>query len=492
MGDKINDSHRLILERRKKLEALKENGNNYLNNYPTGESCQIIKEKSLQNNIIDNKDAIFVIKGRMMSKRVMGKSSFASIKDETGSIQFYVDKNKLSEDIFKIFKNSDIGDIVYVKGFLFKTKTNELTINCEDFNIVTKSLRPLPEKFHGLTDQEIKYRKRYLDLICNNETWETFNDRFKIIKSIRKFFDDKGYIEVETPMMHKIPGGATARPFMTHHNTLDIDLFMRIAPELYLKKLIVGGFEKIYEINRNFRNEGVSSKHNPEFTMIEFYQTYANYLDMMDLTEELLKNVVNSVKNTLTITYQGQNLDFDKPFERMTLKESIVKSTSDINLKDINDKKKIINFCKNVNVDLSNLSSLGEMHLAIFEKIVEPNLINPTFITEYPIEVSPLARVNNDNHEIADRFEFFIMGKEIANGFSELNDPDDQRVRFENQVKLKDSGDHEAMYFDDDYIEALEYGMPPTAGEGIGIDRLVMILTDSPSIRDVLLFPLMR
>ena len=492
MGDKINDSHRLILERRKKLEALKENGNNYLNNYPTGESCQIIKEKSLQNNIIDNKDAIFVIKGRMMSKRVMGKSSFASIKDETGSIQFYVDKNKLSEDIFKIFKNSDIGDIVYVKGFLFKTKTNELTINCEDFNIVTKSLRPLPEKFHGLTDQEIKYRKRYLDLICNNETWETFNDRFKIIKSIRKFFDDKGYIEVETPMMHKIPGGATARPFMTHHNTLDIDLFMRIAPELYLKKLIVGGFEKIYEINRNFRNEGVSSKHNPEFTMIEFYQTYANYLDMMDLTEELLKNVVNSVKNTLTITYQGQNLDFDKPFERMTLKESIVKSTSDINLKDINDKKKIINFCKNINVDLNNLSSLGEMHLAIFEKIVEPNLINPIFITEYPIEASPLARVNNDNHEIADRFEFFIMGKEIANGFSELNDPDDQRVRFENQVTLKDSGDHEAMYFDDDYIEALEYGMPPTAGEGIGIDRLVMILTDSPSIRDVLLFPLMR
>ncbi len=492
MDDKKNESHRLILERRKKLEELKNTGNNYLNDYPEGKTCQFIKEKSLQKNIIDNKEEIFIIKGRMMSKRVMGKSSFASIKDETGLIQFYIDKSKCSDDSYKIFKNSDIGDIVYVKGFLFKTKTKELTINCQDFNIVTKSLRPLPEKFHGLTDQEIKYRKRYLDLICNNDTRETFNNRFKIIKSIRRFFDDKGYVEVETPMMQKIPGGATARPFVTHHNTLDIDLFMRIAPELYLKRLIIGGFDKIYEINRNFRNEGVSSKHNPEFTMIEFYQTYANYLDMMNLTEDLLRSVVSDVKNSLVVTYQGQDIDFSKPFERMTLKESISKFSNDINLNNINDKEKVISLCNKLNVDLNNLPSLGEMHFALFEKIVEPNLIKPTFITEYPIEVSPLARVNNDNHEIADRFEFFIMGKEIANGFSELNDPDDQKSRFENQVKLKDSGDNEAMYFDEDYIEALEYGMPPTAGEGIGIDRLVMILTDSPSIRDVLLFPLMR
>jgi lysyl-tRNA synthetase class 2 len=414
------------------------------------------------------------------------------VKDETGSIQFYINKSKLSEDDFKIFKDSDVGDIIYVKGYLFETKTGELTINCNEFNVVTKSLRPLPEKFHGLSDQEIKYRKRYLDLICNKDSWDTFNDRFKIIKAIRKYFDDKGYIEVETPMMQKIPGGASARPFITHHNTLDIDLFMRIAPELYLKRLIVGGFEKIYEINRNFRNEGVSSKHNPEFTMIEFYQTYSNYLDMMDLTEDLLKNVVNSVKEKLIINYQGQDLDFGKPFKKITLKNSILENTKDIASSLIDDTEAITDYCRKIGIDADSLKTLGEMHFAIFEKIVEPNLIEPTFITEYPIEVSPLARVNNKNPLIADRFEFFIMGKEIANGFSELNDPDDQRKRFENQAMLKEGGDDEAMYFDEDYIEALEYGMPPTAGEGIGIDRLVMILTDSPSIKDVLLFPLMR
>jgi len=414
------------------------------------------------------------------------------MKDETGSIQFYINKSKLSEDDFKIFKDSDVGDIIYVKGYLFETKTGELTINCKEFNVVTKSLRPLPEKFHGLSDQEIKYRKRYLDLICNKDSWDTFNDRFKIIKAIRKYFDNKGYIEVETPMMQKIPGGASARPFVTHHNTLDIDLFMRIAPELYLKRLIVGGFEKIYEINRNFRNEGVSSKHNPEFTMIEFYQTYSNYLDMMDLTEDLLKNVVGSVKDKLIINYQGQDLDFGKPFKKITLKNSILENTNDIASSLIDDKQAIADYCRKIGVDADNLKTLGEMHFAIFEKIVESNLIEPTFITEYPIEVSPLARVNNENPLIADRFEFFIMGKEIANGFSELNDPDDQRKRFENQAMLKEGGDDEAMYFDEDYIEALEYGMPPTAGEGIGIDRLVMILTNSPSIKDVLLFPLMR
>ena len=492
MNDKIDDSHRLILERRRKLDLLKESGNNYLNSFKNNTSCKDIREASTSDNVIENEDKIFIVMGRMMSKRIMGKSSFASIKDESGAIQFFVDKTKFSEQKFKLFKNSDVGDIVYVKGFLFKTKTDELTINCLEFNIVTKSLRPLPEKFHGLSDQEIKYRKRYLDLICNESTWITFNERFKIIKSIRSFFDNKGFIEVETPMMQKIPGGATARPFITHHNTLDIDLYMRIAPELYLKRLIVGGFEKIYEINRNFRNEGVSSKHNPEFTMIEFYQTYSNYLDMMDLTEELLKNIVKTVKGTTVIEYQGKSIDFGKSFKRLTLKKSILEFTNDLISKDIDDKEKLINFSKKLNIDLNNSCSIGELQFSIFEKIVEPNLIDPTFITEYPIEVSPLAKVNEKDLSIADRFEFFIMGKEIANGFSELNDPDDQRKRFEDQVKLKDLGNDEAMYLDEDYIEALEYGMPPTAGEGIGIDRLVMILTNSASIRDVLLFPLMR
>ena len=492
MDDNAKESHRLILERRKKLNSLKESGNNYLNNYKGNTSCENIKGLASDNNLIGNDKHSFVVMGRMMSKRIMGRSSFANIKDETGVIQFYIDKKKLSEEVFKIFKDSDIGDIIYIKGFLFKTKTDELTLNCEDFNIVTKSLRPLPEKFHGLADQETKYRKRYLDLICNDNTWKTFNDRFKIIKSIRTFFDSQDFIEVETPMMQKIPGGATARPFVTHHNALDLDLFMRIAPELYLKRLIVGGFEKIYEINRNFRNEGVSSKHNPEFTMIEFYQTYANYEDMMNITENLLKHVVNNVKGGDVVFYQGHEINFGKPFKRVTLKNSILEFSSDIDEALINNKEQIKDFCKTINLDISRYDSLGEIHFAIFEKIVEPNLIDPTFITEYPIEVSPLARVNNDNPLIADRFEFFIMGKEIANGFSELNDPDDQRKRFEDQVKLKDGGNDEAMYFDEDYIEALEYGMPPTAGEGIGIDRLVMILTDSPSIRDVLLFPLMR
>ena len=494
MEDKKNDSHRLILERRKKLDILKESGNNYLNNFSGNISCSEIKKisENENENVIGNDSKKFIVMGRMMSKRIMGRSSFANIKDESGSIQFYIDKKIFSEDQFNIFKNSDIGDIIYVEGHIFKTKTEELTIFVSDFNVVTKSLRPLPEKFHGLSDQETKYRKRYLDLICNKDSWDTFNDRFKIIKSVRNYFDNKGFIEVETPMMQKIPGGASARPFVTHHNTLDIDLFMRIAPELYLKRLIIGGFEKIYEINRNFRNEGVSSKHNPEFTMIEFYQTYCNYNDMMNITEDLLRHVVNDVKGTYLINYQGQELDFGKPFKRITLKDSILDYEPKLSKADIDDSEKITSYCKKENIDITGYSSLGEIQFAIFEKTVEPNLIEPTFITEYPIEVSPLARVNNENSLIADRFEFFIMGKEIANGFSELNDPDDQRKRFENQAALKEGGDDEAMYFDDDYIEALEYGMPPTAGEGIGIDRLVMILTDSPSIRDVLLFPLMR
>jgi len=487
-----NDEHRLILERRKKLDSLKNSGNNYSNNFSRNMSCSAIRDISMEENIIGDEEKKFTLMGRMMSKRIMGKSSFANIKDESGKMQFYVDKKKFSDEQFKVFKESDVGDIVYIEGHLFKTKTDELTIFLSDFNIATKSLRPLPEKFHGLSDKEIKYRKRYLDLIMNQESWETFNDRFKIIKAIRSYFDAQGFIEVETPMMQKIPGGATARPFITHHNTLDIDLYMRIAPELYLKRLIVGGFEKVYEINRNFRNEGVSSKHNPEFTMIEFYQTYCNYKDMMSLTEKLLKYVVNEVKGVSSISFQGTEINFDRPFKKITLLDSILEYKNDLTAEDLKSFEKISAFCNTNNIDISRYETLGEIQFLLFEKYVESNLIEPTFITEYPIEVSPLARVNDENPLIADRFEFFIMGKEIANGFSELNDPDDQRKRFEAQVAMKNKGDDEAMYFDEDYIEALEYGMPPTAGEGIGIDRLVMILTDSPSIRDVLLFPLMR
>ena len=492
MDKKDNDTHRLILERRKKLSKLKNNNNFYKNIFPKGQTCASIVEMSLDEKLLGNKNKEVVVNGRMMSKRVMGKSSFANVKDDTGTIQFYVDKTDLHEEVFKMFKESDIGDIVHVGGYLFKTKTGELTIHVRNFDLVTKSLRPLPEKYHGLADQEIKYRKRYLDLICNDDTRNIFDIRFKAIRSIRNYFDEKGFIEVETPMMHKIPGGATARPFITHHNTLDMDLYMRIAPELFLKRLIVGGFSKIFEINRNFRNEGVSSKHNPEFTMVEFYKTFSTYIDMMNLTEDLIRKVVKEVKGSNKIIYQEQELDFSKSFKRMTMIESIINFSDDLDKEKLFDENYLRNYCKDKNINTKNYQTIGEIHFLIFEKNVESNLIEPTFITEYPIEISPLSRVNDKNKDIADRFEFFIMGKEIANGFSELNDPDDQKRRFEKQVELKDKGDNEAMYLDDDYIKALEYGMPPTAGEGIGIDRLIMILTNSPSIREVLLFPLMR
>ena len=492
MDKKDNDTHRLILERRKKLSKLKDNNNFYRNIFPKGQTCASIIEMSLDEKLLSNKNKDVVVNGRMMSKRIMGKSSFANVKDDTGILQFYVNKTDLNEEVFKIFKESDIGDIVHVSGYLFKTKTGELTIYVKNFEVVTKSLRPLPEKYHGLADQEIKYRKRYLDLICNDATRNIFDTRFKAIRSIRNYFDEQGFIEVETPMMHKIPGGATARPFITHHNTLDMDLYMRIAPELFLKRLIVGGFSKIFEINRNFRNEGVSSKHNPEFTMVEFYKTFSTYIDMMNLTEDLIRKVVKEVKGSNKIIYQEQELDFSKSFKRMTMIESIINFSDDLDKEKLFDENYLRNYCKDKNINTKNYQTIGEIHFLIFEKNVESNLIEPTFITEYPIEISPLSRVNDKNKDIADRFEFFIMGKEIANGFSELNDPDDQKRRFEKQVELKDKGDNEAMYLDDDYIKALEYGMPPTAGEGIGIDRLIMILTNSPSIREVLLFPLMR
>ena len=484
---KNNDEHRLVAERRKKLEELKKSGNAYRNDCSKKNSCS-----DLYKNYKDGNDEVYEIVGRLMSKRLMGKSNFAHVTDFSGKIQFYVSKESLPENIFNSFKHCDIGDIVKIEGNLFKTQTDEITINCKNFIILTKSLRPLPEKFHGLSDQEIKYRKRYLDLLFNEGSIDTFKKRTKIISCIRKFFDDNEYYEVETPMMQKIPGGAKARPFITHHNTLDLDLYLRIAPELYLKRLIVGGYEKVYEMNRSFRNEGISSKHNPEFTMLEFYQAYATYNDLMKITENLLKYVSKEVLGTTVFTYQNEEIDFGNSFSKMTLKEALIKYNDSINKENIEDENFLKNICKDNNFKLAEGASLGEIQFELFEKTVEQNLIIPTFITEYPVEVSPLARVNNDNNMIADRFEFFVAGKEIANGFSELNDPDDQKLRFMHQSKLKEDGDFEAMHFDEEYIEALEYGMPPTAGEGIGIDRLVMLLTDSPSIRDVLLFPLLR
>ena len=354
MDKKDNDTHRLILERRKKLSKLKDNNNFYRNIFPKGQTCASIIEMSLDEKILSNKNKEVVVNGRMMSKRVMGKSSFANVKDETGTIQFYVDKTDLNEEVFKVFKESDIGDIVHVSGYLFKTKTGELTIHVKNFQVVTKSLRPLPEKYHGLADQEIKYRKRYLDLICNDDTRSIFDIRFKAIRSIRNYFDEKGFIEVETPMMHKIPGGATARPFITHHNTLDMDLYMRIAPELFLKRLIVGGFNKIFEINRNFRNEGVSSKHNPEFTMVEFYKTFSTYIDMMNLTEELIRKVVKEVKGSNKIIYQEQELDFSKNFKRMTMIESILEFSDDLDKVKLLDENYLRSYCKDKNIHTKN------------------------------------------------------------------------------------------------------------------------------------------
>lgn len=375
---------------------------------------------------------------------------------------------------------------------MFKTKTGELSVKLDQVVLLTKSLRPLPEKWHGLSDQETRYRQRYVDLVMNQEVKETFMKRSKIISYIRHFFEDRGYLDVETPMLQTIPGGATARPFITHHNALDMPMFMRIAPELYLKRLVVGGFEKVFEINRNFRNEGLSTRHNPEFTMLEFYQSYADYKDLMDITEELLRGLAEEVLGTTQVNYQGEVYDFGKPFERMSVFDSILHFNPDIKADDLSDLDQAKAIAEKLEIPIKDIYGLGKIQIEIFEKTVEHRLKNPTFITEYPTEVSPLARRNEDDHFVTDRFEFFVGGREIANGFSELNDAEDQAERFMRQVEEKDAGDDEAMHYDADYIRALEHGLPPTAGEGIGIDRLVMLLTDSPSIRDVILFPHMR
>jgi lysyl-tRNA synthetase class 2 len=433
------------------------------------------------------------VAGRLMSRRVMGKASFAHLQDMSGRIQLFVQRDRLGSDDYAWFKKElDIGDIVGAAGQLFRTKTGELSVKVDGLLLLTKSLRPLPEKWHGLADQESRYRQRYLDLIMNESARETFRVRTRLVQAIREFLDQRAFLEVETPMMQAIPGGAVARPFVTHHNALDMQLFLRIAPELFLKRLVVGGFERVYEINRNFRNEGLSTRHNPEFTMLELYQAYADYRDLMDLTETLIRNLAERVLGTTQIRYQDQTYDLGQPFRRLTVRESILAFNPELTAAEIDDPGRARAAAERLGVHLEDGYGLGKVQVELFEKTVEDRLMQPTFITAYPTEVSPLARQSDADPFVTDRFEFFVGGREIANGFSELNDPEEQAERFRKQVADKEAGDLEAMHFDADYIRALEHGMPPTAGEGIGIDRLVMLFTDSASIRDVLLFPHMR
>ena len=488
------DTNEQIAQRRAKLALLREQGlafpNNFRRNVVAGELHA--KYGAVDNEALQAEPVRVNVAGRMMTRRLMGKASFVHIQDMSGQIQLYVTRDTLPEGAYAEFKKWDIGDILGASGTLFKTKTGELSVKVENIQLLTKALRPLPEKYHGVTDQEIRYRQRYLDLIMNEVTRHTFKTRTAIINFIRYFLTQRDFLEVETPMMQVIPGGATARPFITYHNALSMDLFLRIAPELYLKRLVVGGFERVFEINRNFRNEGLSTRHNPEFTMLEFYQAYADYSDMMDLTEEMLRALAQEILGNTTVTYQGEQYDFGKPFQRMTVKESILHFNPDLKPAQLDSREEAGKVAETLQIPLKENWGLGKVQIEIFEKTVEGRLKDPTFITAYPTEVSPLARRNDDDHFVTDRFEFFVGGREIANGFSELNDPEDQAERFRKQVEEKTAGDEEAMHFDEDYIVALEHGLPPTAGEGIGIDRLVMLFTDAPSIRDVLLFPHMR
>ncbi|QOL13368.1 lysine--tRNA ligase [Dickeya dianthicola] len=433
------------------------------------------------------------VAGRMMTRRIMGKASFVTLQDVGGRIQLYVARDDLPEGVYnEQFKKWDLGDIVGARGKLFKTKTGELSIHCTELRLLTKALRPLPDKFHGLADQETRYRQRYLDLIANDESRHTFRVRSQILAGIRRFMVGRDFMEVETPMMQVIPGGASARPFITHHNALDIDMYLRIAPELYLKRLVVGGFERVFEINRNFRNEGVSPRHNPEFTMMELYMAYADYKDLIELTESLFRTLAQDVLGATEVQYGDQVFDFGKPFEKLTMREAIKKYRPETNVADLDSFDAAKAIAESIGIKVEKSWGLGRIVTEIFEETAEAHLIQPTFITEYPAEVSPLARRNDQNPDITDRFEFFIGGREIGNGFSELNDAEDQAQRFQDQVAAKDAGDDEAMFYDEDYVTALEHGLPPTAGLGIGIDRMVMLFTNSHTIRDVILFPAMR
>jgi lysyl-tRNA synthetase, class II len=498
-GADINDQQQLseneqIAQRKIKLTTLREQGSAFPNDFKRDHFAADLHSQYQQEDaeILQQKNIHVKLAGRMMTRRIMGKASFITMQDMTGRLQLYIRQGELPENTYQQFKDWDLGDILGVEGVLFKTKTGELTVKVHHIQLLTKALRPWPDKFHGLTDQELCYRQRYLDILVNEKSRHTFYIRSKVIEAIRKFLIKRNFLEVETPMMQIIPGGAAARPFITHHNALDMELFLRIAPELYLKRLVVGGFEKVFEINRNFRNEGLSTRHNPEFTMLEFYQAYADYGDLMDLTEEMLRTVTQQVLGTMRITYLGKEYDFSQPFQRMTLKDAILHFNTDISEEDVTDYAKACELAKKLEISVHQEYGLGKIQYEIFEKTVEKNLHDPIFITAFPTEISPLARKNDGDPFITDRFEFFVGGREIANGFSELNDPEDQASRFQQQAAARTAGDFEAMYYDNDYITALEYGLPPTAGEGIGIDRLVMLLTDSPSIRDVILFPLLR
>ena len=489
------DENQIMAERREKLAKLRAGGvafpNDFLRENTAGKLDELYGNKSREE--LEAQPVDVCVAGRIMLKRVMGKASFATVQDLSGRIQLYVTNDRTGEAVHAAFKHWDIGDIVGARGTLFKTKTGELTLSVSELRLLTKSLRPLPEKFHGLTDTEQKVRQRYLDLITNERTRWVFAARSRLVASIRGYMSGHGFLEVETPMMHPVPGGASAKPFKTHHNALDMELFLRIAPELYLKRLVVGGFEKVFEINRNFRNEGISTRHNPEFTMMEFYEAYSDYTLLMNFTEGLLRHAAREALGAEAFEYQGRTLDFARPFARMTAVEAIHKHHPGYSLAQLNDRDWLAAKLKELHVEPKHGSAtLGELQLTLFEETTESELFDPTYIVDWPAEASPLARRSDSNPEIAERFELYIAGREIANGFSELNDPEDQAARFLEQAKAKEAGDEEAMYYDADYIRALEYGLPPTAGCGVGIDRLVMLLTDSPSIRDVILFPQLR
>lgn len=491
-----DDDNQLIQQRRAKLNSMREQGNAFPNTFrPTHLAAGLHAEHDEKEKEALAAEAITVsVAGRMMFQRIMGKASFADLQDVSGSSQLFFHQGTIGEEAYEQFKHLDVGDILGATGLLFITKTGELSIKVQSFELLTKSLRPLPEKFHGLSDQETRYRQRYVDLMTSDDTRKTFRIRSQVIAYIRNFFMQREFLEVETPMMHVIPGGAAAKPFVTHHNALDIDLYLRIAPELYLKRLVVGGFDRVFEINRSFRNEGLSTRHNPEFTMLEFYWAYADYNDLMDTTEDLFRGLAKDVVGTLKIQSENgdREFDFEKPFARMSMFDSILSHNPDIQADTLASKEGATAVAKTLHIDVKPSWGLGKIQTEIFEATVEENLMDPTFITLYPTEVSPLSRRNDDDPSVTDRFELFVGGREIANGFSELNDAEDQAERFKEQVADKAAGDEEAMHFDADYVRALEYGMPPTAGEGIGIDRLVMLLTASSSIRDVILFPHMR
>ena len=488
------DENHVIAERREKLKAIREKGVAFPNDFkPEHVAADLHTHHGEKAHEELEAGAVIVkVAGRMMLKRVMGKASFATVQDRSGRIQLFISKENIGDELYEDFKRWDMGDIIAAVGVMFKTKTGELSVKVSELRLLTKSLRPLPEKFHGLADQETKYRQRYVDMIVSEETRNTFKARSKIVSAIRHFMIENEFLEVETPMLHPIPGGASAKPFITHHNALDMQMTLRIAPELYLKRLIVGGFERVFEINRNFRNEGVSVRHNPEFTMMEFYATYTDYKWLMDYTEQCIRAAAMAACGTAVVQYQGREVDLSKPFERLTILGAIKKYAPQYTDAQLVDAEFIRKELLKFGVKAFDHAGLGALQLALFEETAESQLWNPTYIIDYPVEVSPLARASDAEPGITERFELFITGREIANGFSELNDAEDQAARFQAQVAAKEAGDDEAMYYDADFIRALEYGMPPTGGCGIGIDRLVMLLTDSPSIRDVILFPHMR